>query len=331
MMMTRIAPIVLIIYVATISVAAQSEENKKQVVNKDFPTLEKQKIILDCDLGGDIDDAFAVAMMLSAQDQFDILGICLDYGDTEARGRIALRMLYETGMDHIPVYLGRKTNHGVSAQFEYGRGFDVLMPQEQGAAEFIVASLNAYPGEIILFTVGPVPNMKDVIELDHRALSNAKHIYSMFGDYHFGAKEWNVIADIKASQAFISNIDNNISLSGVKVAGAIKWDDERCRQVKVIDTPLTDAITELLLLWRATRPVDNNTPILWDCTAFGLVLWPELYETREVYMYVDDDGNTIIDEGRAPNCEIATNIDVDEFRRRLMDLYMKQDFKVSSY
>ncbi len=67
--------------------------------------VEKQKIILDCDLGGDIDDAFAVAMMLTAQDEFDILGICMDYGNTEARGRIALRMLYETGMDHIPVFI----------------------------------------------------------------------------------------------------------------------------------------------------------------------------------------------------------------------------------
>ena len=288
---------------------------------------ERQKIILDCDLGGDIDDAFAVAMMLAAQDEFDILGICMDYGDTEARGRIALRMLYETGMDHIPVYIGRKTGNGESAQFEYGQGFHEIEPQEQGAAEFIVKTLNAYPGEVILFTVGPVPNMKDIIELDSKALSHAKHIYSMFGDYHFGALEWNVRADINASQAFISNIDHNITLSGVKVAGAIKWDDDRCRQVEALDTPLTDALTELLLLWRPTRPVDSNTPILWDCTAFGLVLWPDLYETREVYIYVDDSGHTVIDEGRDPNCEIATNIDVDEFRRRLMDLYIKQNFK----
>ena len=288
---------------------------------------EKQKIILDCDLGGDIDDAFAVVMMLTAQDEFNILGICLDYGDTDARGRIALRMLFETGMEHIPVYIGRKTGDDASAQFEYGQGFDKIEPQQQGAAEFIVTTLNAFPGEVILFTVGPVPNMKDVIELDKKALSNAKHIYSMFGDYHFGAKEWNVIADIKASQAFISNIDNNITLSGVKVAGAIKWDDDRCRQVEARDTPLTDALTELLRLWRSTRPEDNMTPILWDCTALGMVLWPDLFETREVYMYVDEDGHNLIDEGKDSNCRIATDIDVDEFRKRLMELYMKQSFK----
>lgn len=285
---------------------------------------DKQKIILDCDLGGDIDDAFCVAMMLSAQDEFDILGICIDYGNTEARGRIALRMLYETGMDDIPVYIGRKTGNGASSQFEYGQGFDEIEPQEQCAADFIVKTLKTYPGEVILFTVGPVPNMKDVIELDDKALSRAKHIYSMFGDYHFGALEWNVRANIEASQAFISNIDNNITLSGVKVAGAIKWNKERCMQVEARDTPLTNALTELLRLWELNYSGEWHTPILWDCTAIGLVLWPDLYETRKVYMYVNESGHTVIDEGRDPNCEIATNIDVDEFKTRLMDLYMKQ-------
>ena len=288
---------------------------------------EKQKIIFDCDIGGDIDDAFAVAMMLTAQDRFEILGICMDYGNTEARARLALRMLYETGMDHIPVYIGRKTGSEMSAQFAYGQGFDKLQPQEQGAAEFIVETLNSNPEEVVLFTVGPVPNMQDVIELDSKALSNAKHIYSMFGDYHFGAKEWNVIGDIEASQAFISNIDNNITLSGVKVAGSIEWDEDWCRKVEVLETPLTDALTELLSLWIPTRPEDNNTPLLWDCTALGLVLWPDLFKTRDVYMYVDDQGHTLLEEGKDPNCEIATDVDVDEFKRRLMELYKKQDFK----
>jgi hypothetical protein len=85
--------------------------------------VDRQKVILDCDLGGDIDDAFALAMMLSAQETFDILGICLDHGDTEARGRIALRMLYETGLDHIPVYIGRKTKNSGVSQGEYENGF----------------------------------------------------------------------------------------------------------------------------------------------------------------------------------------------------------------
>jgi hypothetical protein len=40
---------------------------------------QKQKIILDCDLGGDIDDAYALALVLSSP-EFDVLGIVMDYG-----------------------------------------------------------------------------------------------------------------------------------------------------------------------------------------------------------------------------------------------------------
>lgn len=67
---------------------------------------QKQKVIFDCDLGGDIDDAFAVALLLTSQQDFDILGICMDHGNTPGRGQVAVKMLHETGLDNIPVYLG---------------------------------------------------------------------------------------------------------------------------------------------------------------------------------------------------------------------------------
>jgi hypothetical protein len=40
----------------------------------------RQKVIFDCDLGDDIDDAFALAMLLTNQDKLDILGITTCYG-----------------------------------------------------------------------------------------------------------------------------------------------------------------------------------------------------------------------------------------------------------
>ena len=68
---------------------------------------QKQKVIFDCDLGGDIDDAFALALLLNCRDEFDILGITLDHGETMGRARIACKMLYLTGLEEIPfmIYL----------------------------------------------------------------------------------------------------------------------------------------------------------------------------------------------------------------------------------
>src|SRR5665647_2130556 len=53
----------------------------------------RQKIIFDCDLGGDIDDAFALGLILSSP-EFEVLGIVMDHGLTNKRAQIACRMLY---------------------------------------------------------------------------------------------------------------------------------------------------------------------------------------------------------------------------------------------
>lgn len=55
---------------------------------------QKQKVIFDCDLGDDIDDAFALALVI-ASPEFEVLGITMAYGNTPERAKIACRMLYD--------------------------------------------------------------------------------------------------------------------------------------------------------------------------------------------------------------------------------------------
>src|SRR5581483_6920107 len=71
-----------------------------------------EKIIIDTDVGDDIDDAFAVALALSSP-ELQILGITTAFGDTEMRARLLDRMLGEAGRQAIPVGVGipTKTNN----------------------------------------------------------------------------------------------------------------------------------------------------------------------------------------------------------------------------
>ena len=69
-------------------------------ISMNLSSQEKQKIIFDCDLGGDIDDAFAVALIL-ASPEIEVLGFVMDQGDTPKRAQVACKMLYETGMEDI--------------------------------------------------------------------------------------------------------------------------------------------------------------------------------------------------------------------------------------
>ena len=69
---------------------------------------QKQKIIFDCDLGSDIDDAFALGLIL-ASPEFEVLGIVMDHGLTDKRAQVAAKMLYLTKRTDIPIFAGKLT------------------------------------------------------------------------------------------------------------------------------------------------------------------------------------------------------------------------------
>jgi inosine-uridine nucleoside N-ribohydrolase len=285
---------------------------------------EKQKVIFDCDLGDDIDDAFALALVL-ASPEFEVLGIVMDYGNTPERARIAARMLYESGRDEIPIVVGRKTREHYSRQFHWGQGFDKIRPVEQPAADFIIEMLRKYPNDIVLITVGPVPNMLDVIRKDGDALHLAKQVVSMFGSFYMGydsgpvpAAEWNVRADEEAAKVFAAS-GAEITYAGLDVTTFIQWDAEKRLKLLMRQSPLTNALTGLYTLW------GRETPTLYDCVAVGMVLWPDLFETRPAHVRVIDGGYTVIDEGKPPNSLVGIRIQQEEFLQRLLDRYLTQN------
>ena len=287
----------------------------------------KQKVILDCDLGDDIDDAFAVALIL-ASPEFEVLGLVMDFLDTGKRAEVACRMLYETGREDIPVVAGRKTGEGNAAQLKWAAGFRKVRPVEEEAADFIIRKLREYPGEVILFTVGPVPNMKDVMEKDPEVLKLARRVVSMFGSFYMGygsspipSAEWNVKADADAAQAFLRSGANHL-FAGLDVTTFVNLDREKRDILSQRNSPMTESLMALYSLWANQRNPEPD-PILYDAVAVGMVLWPELFTTRKAFVKVTDEGYTVLDESREPNCEIGMTINKDEFLRRIMQRYMQ--------
>src|SRR5512132_3354295 len=83
---------------------------------------QESKIILDTDIGDDIDDAWAMGFVISYEG-FAPLGITITHGNTPARAKIACKLLHITGRDSIPVFVGRKTNDKVFAQYSWAEDF----------------------------------------------------------------------------------------------------------------------------------------------------------------------------------------------------------------
>lgn len=300
--------------------------------------VKRQKVIIDCDLGGDIDDAFALALMLSSP-EFEILGLVMEHGQTDKRAQIACKMLYMTHHEEIPVVVGRETplvvgkDTGKSIyndQFYWAEGFKSLKPIGKSAPDFIIETLKKYPHEVILFTLAPLSNIADVIRNDPEALRLAKHIYSMLGSYYMGYDggpktdaEWNVYADIQSAKIYMQKAPgkdgSNLTFAGLDITTTVRLPKEYMTKLLMRQSPLTNALTGLYSLW------GDGNPTLFDAVTVAMVIWPDLFTTRPVSVSVTDQGYTVINEGKAPNCSIGVSIIRDEFIKRMIDRLLRQD------
>ena len=293
----------------------------------------RQKVIFDCDLGDDIDDAFALAMLLTNQDKLEVLGITTCYGRTDDRAKLALKLLYDTGQDKIPVAIGRNTSQNdtranwYAEQFYWAKDFNKLQPIKQSASDFIIENLKKYPNEVVIISVGPVTNMADIIDKDPHALKLAKKIYAMFGSFYIGYNtqptidpEWNVLVDIPAAKKFV-NSGANIVYAGLDVTAMVKLEKTKRELLLMRQSVLTNALSGLYVLW------GNETPTLFDPVAIGMMLYPELFKTQKVNISVDDKGFTKINQSKSPNAEIGISIDSNEFINRIMKNYLLQNLQ----
>lgn len=292
---------------------------------------QKQKVIFDCDLGDDVDDAYALALLLTQQDQLEILGITTCYGRTEDRAVLALKMLYETGQEHLPVFAGRNTSKSseranwYADQFYWAKGFDKIKMQTKGGADFILDQLEKYPNEVVIISVGPVTNLADVELKKKGALKMAKKIYSMFGSFYLQYNgtptpepEWNVKCDVPAAKIFV-NSGADIVYAGLDITAMVKLDKNKRDQLLMRQSVLTNALSGLYTLW------GHETPTLFDPVAVGMVIYPELFKTQKNNISIGEDGMTIVHDQKSPNAELGVYIDVNEFVNRVMQSYLLQN------
>lgn len=316
------------------------------------PSGERRKIILDTDIGSDIDDAFALALILSSP-EFELLGVTTDHGLTQKRAQIVCRMLYEAGRDDVPVAVGRQTPQqigkdtqlaGYWPQFYWGEGFTRKQPISTPAPDFIVETLRKYPHEVTLFLIGPMPNIGDILRKDPGALRLAKHIYAMFGSFNRGydqnnyttnqqppagaqysvnpvpSAEYNVAMDVESAKLFAAS-GAAITYAPLDINTFLIMPEDDQGKIWRRRSPLTDALGSLHALWSTgtSRPW-----VIFDCSPVGIALWPELFTTRPAHVRVIDKGFTVIDESKPPNSEVAQSIDKDEFIQRLLKRYIFQ-------
>jgi inosine-uridine nucleoside N-ribohydrolase len=149
-------------------------------------------VIVDLDIGDDIDDSFALALLLKTP-EIELLGISTAWGDTALRVQMVQRLLRETGRSEIPVYQGLATRSEIGfTQARWAAG-----PHEGGApaqparpagasVDFLLQQARQRPGEITLLALGPLTNVAAAIDRDPQAFRQFKQVVLMGGSVRVG-------------------------------------------------------------------------------------------------------------------------------------------------
>jgi inosine-uridine nucleoside N-ribohydrolase len=290
--------------------------------------LANSRIILDTDIGDDIDDAFALALALRSP-EVQILGITTAWGDTPLRARLVQRVLTENDAPPIPIAAGIETKS--KAQFSQARWAQGGAPFEkkQGAVEFLLEQADKAPGEITLVAIGPLTNLGAAIDRDATTFKKFKRVVLMggsirrgYGDLgyrpdHGPDAEYNIYSDVAAAQKLFA--------SGVPIfmmpldATQLMLDEVKRNILFSAATPMTNSLAALYYQW-AER---NRTPTatLFDVMAVAYVVDPTLCPVESFHITIDEKGFTRPAPG-APNASACLASDSERFFHFLLPRLM---------
>jgi len=283
-----------------------------------------EKVILDTDIGDDIDDAFAVALALRSP-ELQILGITTTFGDTATRAKLLDRFLAESGRPEIPVAAGvplpPKSN---LTQRHYAESGHFAKPSHPDAVAFLLDQIRRNPGQITLIAIGPLMNVGAAIDKDPATFRKLKRVILMggsikrgYGDLGFGPPappqpEWNILNDIPSAQKLFA--------AGVPLfvmpldATQLKLDEVKRAFFFSQGTPVTDALTLLYHQW------GQETPTLFDPMTIAFLVNPALCPVQPMHIRVDAQGFTRPDPGppsapNPPNAQVCLDSNPDAFFR----------------
>ena len=153
--------------------------------------MEKIKLLIDTDIGGDIDDALCVAVALNSA-QVDLLGMTTVYAASQWRTDLAKAMLKTWGREDIPVHRGAE--RPLLGRYPHDQGAE---PQENEAVPFIIRTCRENPGLTVL-AIGPLTNLALAVHLAPDILKNTRFIL-MGGMIGSAQPEWNIQCDPEAA------------------------------------------------------------------------------------------------------------------------------------
>lgn len=254
-----------------------------------------QRIIIDTDPG--IDDAMAIYYAL-ASPELDVVGLTTVFGNCEIEvcTRNALQLLEIAGRSDIPVaqgagrpmaqvFRGAATFvHGEDGLGEVGLAPPATAPDPRQAAQFIIDTVMASPGEITLVPVGPMTNVALAMLLEPRLDENLAGIVMMGGNAFVPgnaspAAEANIINDPEAAD-IVFGARCPVTMVGLDVTEQVCMTPTDLDRIGTIDTARAQLLARVVphyLTFHRARGVEGIN--VHDSTVISYLLAPDAFRS----------------------------------------------------
>ena len=292
-------------------------------------------LLLDTDIGSDIDDAVALAYLL-AQPRCQLLGITTVSGEPHRRAALARALCRAAGRGDVPVHVGLESPLVAAPLQPRAPQAEVLdadalteFTNRPTAVDFLRETIRARPGEITLLAIGPLTNLGVLFTLDPELPTLLKQVVLMGGAYwtraagHTGATgaEWNLRCDPHAAAVVFRAPVPALKAVGLDVTTQCQMPSAEVRQKFASAGPALGLVSQMAEVWFRQRPeITFHDPL-----AAALIFEPGLCETTRRTIQIDTDspraqGQTYFDSDidGGPH-EVAQTVDAEAFFRHYFE------------
>lgn len=271
-------------------------------------------VILDTDIGDDIDDTWALALLLKSP-ELDLKLVVGDYGEAAYRAKLLAKYLERAGRSDVPVGIGLDiAPFGDGRQAAWVKDYDLKSYPGRvltNGVQAIIDTVMNSPQTVTLICIGPVPNIAEALKREPRLAQRARFVGMQgsvrtgYGDAKQPIAEWNVKCDPKAlQQVFAAPWD--ITITPLDTCGLVTLKGAKYRRIlESTNRIATDLLTNYRH-WLVNQPTlaqdlaDHHSSTLYDTVAVYLAIRQDLCVTEKLNLRVTADGFTVIDPQGKP-------------------------------
>ncbi len=297
-----------------------------------------KRIILDTDIGTDVDDCLALALILGSL-ELQLEGVTCVYGDVNLRARMAMKLLAMRGLVDVPVMVGAsKPLMGLRDVYWEGHegqgllevGDEQLSPSPEFASDYIVRVVMNNPKEIHLVCIGPLTNAALAFLKEPRLAENLASLTIMggvIGGIHrldLPYCEHNILCDPEAAHIVFSS-KAPITLIPLDLTTQVRIDKSGFERIRAAHTPFHDAVAGQLERYPRFQLLGwTNTH---DPLAVATLIDPNFVELKAVHLDIETAGRhtagaTLVRMprgGESPTVQLGVSVNAAAFETFLIE------------